>query len=238
MKMKIKFISALIAVAIISVSGAASALGQYTGGSVGVDVSWPNCSATIPKTSFGIVGVTGGKNFTSNPCLKTEAANFSNLSVYTNTGYPGQSYGLPYQSAPKQCAATDLNCLAYNYGYNAALYAMEYAQNQGIQASTWWLDVETMNTWTNDPAQNIQSLQGQIDALKAANVSTVGIYSTTAQWGTITGGWKNLLPSWGATTWTNAKQAATYCKGHEFTGGPSYLMQFTPKRSLDQNVAC
>ena len=237
--MKIKLLGIPIAViSLVFAGGVASALGQYTSGSVGVDVSWPNCSASIPKTGFGIVGVTGGKNFSPNPCLKAEAANFSNLSVYTNTGYPGQSYALPYQAAPKACTATDLNCLAYNYGYNAGLYALEYAQNQGVNSNTWWLDVETMNTWTSDTAQNIASLQGQIDALKAAGIGTIGIYSTTAQWGTITGSWKNLMPSWGATTWQSAKQAATYCKGHEFTGGPSYLMQFTPKRSLDQNVAC
>lgn len=237
--MKIKLFGALIAIIIMSTAGVTSALGQYASGSVGTDVSWPNCSASIPKGSaFGIVGVTGGKNFSPNPCLKAEAANFSNLSLYVNTGYPGQSYALPYQSAPKACPSTDLNCLAYNYGYNAGLYALQQAQNQGAGSNTWWLDVETMNTWTADTAQNINSLQGMIDSLKDAKVGTIGIYSTTAQWGTVTGGWKNLLPSWGATTWNTAKQAATYCKGHEFTGGPSYLMQFTPKRGLDQNVAC
>jgi hypothetical protein len=225
-------------VAIMFATGVAAAQGQYISGSTGVDVSWPNCSASIPKTGFGIVGVTGGKNFSQNSCLKAEAAHFSNLSLYVNTGYPGQGTSLAYQNTPQACGTFDLNCVAYNYGYNAGIYAFNYAESQGVSSDTWWLDVETMNTWSSDIAQNRSSLQGEFDALKDAGIGTIGVYSTTYQWGVITGGWQNNLPSWGATTWTTAKQAAKYCKGHEFTGGPSYLMQYTPKRSLDQDVAC
>jgi hypothetical protein len=238
--MKLKLIGALVPLlAFLFSPVAAAAQGQYASGSTGFDVSFPNCSASISdKSAFGIVGVTGGLNFSQNTCLKAEAAHFVNLSVYTNTGYPGSSYALAYQNAPRTCGTTDLTCLAYNYGYNAGQYAFNYAQSNGVYSNTWWLDVETMNSWTNDTAQNQASLQGQIDALRSVGVVTVGVYSTTAQWGTITGSWQNGLPSWGATTWTTAKQAAKYCTGHEFTGGPSYLMQFTPKRSLDQDYAC
>src|SRR5438270_2612520 len=103
-------------VAIVFTSGVVAAQGQYASGTTGVDVSWPNCSSKISATTFGIVGVTGGKGFSQNTCLKAEAFHFGNLSLYVNTGYPGQSYGLKYQNAPRVCAATDLNCLAYNYG--------------------------------------------------------------------------------------------------------------------------
>ena len=76
-------------------------------------------------------------------------------------------------------------------------------------------------------------------ALVANGVMTVGVYSTTAQWNDITGSWQNNWPSWGATTWSTASQAQRYCTGHQFTGGPSYLMQYTPRRTkLDQDVAC
>lgn len=235
--MKAKLLTLTSLVTLLFASGSAAALGQYSSGSTGVDVSWPNCSASIPKASFGIVGVTGGLNFTKNSCLKAEASHFTNLSLYTNTGYPGKSTGLNYQSAPKACDTSDLDCLAYNYGYNAAQFAFNYAQNSGVYANTWWLDVETMNSWSSVD-ENKGSLQGQIDALKDSGINTVGIYSTTYQWGVITDGWQNNLPSWGATTWTQARQAAKYCHGHEFTGGPSYLMQYTPKRSLDRDVAC
>lgn len=218
-------------------SGSAAALGQYISGSTGVDVSYPNCSASIPRSSFGIVGVTGGLAFSGNPCLANQASRFNNLSLYVNIGYPGLTTAMKYQNSPNACDPNDLNCMAYNYGYNAGLYAANYAKSQGVWANTWWEDVETMNTWMNDAIQNQQSIQGQRDALIASGAVTVGIYSTTYQWSVITGGWQNLWPSWGATTWRTAKQAATYCKGHEFTGGPSYLMQYRGK-SLDENVAC
>jgi hypothetical protein len=238
--LKKKFLLSLsIALAVLFSGGLAAAQGQYVSGTVGTDVSWPNCTAKISSNGFGIVGVTGGKGFSQNNCVKAEASKFTNISLYANTGYPGQSYGLNYQNSPRACSASDLTCLAYNYGYNSGQYAYNYALSSGVAiVPTWWLDVETMNTWTSDTQQNQASLQGEADALKAAGAGTIGAYSTTAQWKTITGGWQNGWPSWGATTWTTAKQAATYCKGHEFTGGPSYLMQFLPKRSLDQNYAC
>ena len=222
---------------LITLTSVASAHGIYTAGSTGYDVSWPNCNAAAPtKAAFGIVGVTGGLGFSPNSCLAKQAAWFKNLSLYVNTGYPGQSYGLKYQNAPNACASTDLNCLAYNYGYNAGQYALNYAASQGVTSTTWWLDVETMNSWTGDYAQNKSSLQGETDALKNSGVTTVGVYSTTAQWQSITGSWQNGLPNWGATTWATAKQAAKYCTGHDFTGGGTWLLQFTGK--LDQDYAC
>lgn len=215
----------------------ALAQGIYTSGTVGNDVSWPNCSARPPTgAAFGIVGVTGGLGFSPNSCLAKQSTWFKNLSLYVNTGYPGQSYGQKYQNSPNVCASSDLNCLAYNYGYNAGQYAAGYAKSQGVSSTTWWLDVETANSWTSDALQNRSSLRGEYDALLGAGVTTIGAYSTTAQWNSITGTWKNGWPNWGATTWATAKQAAKYCTGHEFTGGTTWLIQFTGK--LDQDYAC
>lgn len=218
--------------------GSAAAQGPYAAGTTGVDVSWPNCSAAIPAVTFGIVGVSDGQGYSQNPCLANEAGHFSNLSLYVNTGwYSSSSHINP--TSPHQCASGDEDCLAYNYGYNAGLYAMNYASGIGVHSSTWWLDVETGNTWSTDPVQNQNSLQGERDALSAKGAATIGVYSTTSQWNSITAGWLNNWPSWGATTWTTAAQAQTYCTGHQFTGGPSYLMQFRAHSSkLDQDVAC
>jgi hypothetical protein len=211
----------------------------YATGTTGFDVSWPNCSATPPKSPrFGIVGVSDGTGYSQNPCLAQEAAWFPSVTLYVNTGWNDQSLYLNPNS-PKVCAAGDQTCLAYNYGYNAGLYAFNYANSQNVHASAWWLDVETSNTWNSDVVQNQNSLQGEYDALVVSGVTTVGVYSTTVQWTSVTGGWINHWPSWGATTWTTATQALTYCTGHQFTGGPSDFMQFKPKRSaLDQDVAC
>ena len=214
----------------------ALALGIYASGTTGYDVSYPNCASKKPSGAFGIVGVTGGINFSQNSCLSLESGWFKNTSYYLNSGYPGANRGSDYLNSPKICDSSDLNCLAYNYGYNAGLYALNYAKTHNLVSDTWWLDVETMNTWTSDALQNRQSLQGEYDALADKGIHTIGAYSTTYQWDLITGRWKNNWPNWGATTWTTAKQAAKYCTGHEFTGGKTYLIQFTGR--LDQDYAC
>jgi hypothetical protein len=240
---RVAVIVAALVVALIVVAHPAEAAASsrptsstYPSGSTGYDVSWPNCSATAPThPAFGIVGVTDGTGYSQSPCLAKQAAWFTNLSLYVNTGWYNQSSHINPNS-PRVCASGDENCLAYNYGYNAGLYALNYANSQNFRASVWWLDVETGNTWNSDTTQNRNSLQGEYDALLANGVTTVGVYSTTYQWDTITGTWLNTWPNWGATTVRSAGKAATFCKGHQFTGGPTYLIQFSG--SLDKDYAC
>jgi hypothetical protein len=235
-----RFLSLIIAAISITVLFAQGALASsvYATGTTGVDVSYPNCSTSIPNVSFGVVGVNNGLVYGHNNCAAAEAKHFSNLSLYVNTGLNTSASSSYYTQAQVGCNG-DVNCAAYNYGYNAAKDAIGYAQSQGLSSNKWWLDVETSNTWNKDTLQNQKSLQGEYDALAANGATTVGVYSTTAQWQSVAGGWQNNWPSWGATTWTTAKQAQTYCTGHQFTGGPSLLMQYISRQSrLDQDVAC
>jgi hypothetical protein len=108
----------------------------------------------------------------------------------------------------------------------------------------WWLHVETANTWqsgTAGQAMNVADLQGMIAALKAANVATVGAYSTSSQWNTITGGttsasgslWK--IPNWiaGARTLSGAK---SNCTQTSFTGGSISVTQWASQP--DGDYAC
>jgi len=238
MKTLLLAIASTITGALVVFSPAVSASSIYPTGSLGVDVSYPNCTAKIPVVAFGVVGVTGGLVFSHNNCAAAEARNFTDLSLYVNTGLNVSKSSAYYKQAQLGCNG-DAYCAAYNYGYSAAQDALSYAQSQRLSSSKWWLDVETTGTWTKDALQNQKSLQGTYDALVASGATTVGAYSTTAQWQSITGGWKNNWPSWGATTWSTAAQAQTYCTGHEFTGGPSLLMQYVGRQSkLDQDVAC
>lgn len=214
----------------------AAAASIHPSGTSGYDVSWPNCGAKPPRhPAFGIVGVSDGTGYSQNPCLAQQAAWFPNASLYVNTGWYDQSSHVNATS-PRVCATGDQDCLAYNYGYNAGLYALTYASSQNIASTTWWLDVETSNTWNADTTQNRNSLQGEYDALRAHGVATVGVYSTTYQWDTLTGTWLNNWPNWGATTVRTARQAAKFCTGHRFTGGPTDLIQYSG--SLDQDYAC
>lgn len=237
MKKALTVIVAALSVAVLFGQGA-FASSVYATGSTGVDVSYPNCSTKIPAVSFGVVAATGGVVYSHNSCAASEARNFFNLSVYVNTGLNASQSSAYYVQAQAGCNG-DAGCAAYNYGYNAAKDAISYASSQGLSSSKWWLDVETMSTWNASTALNQRSLQGEYDALVATGATTVGVYSTTAQWQSITGGWQNNWPSWGATTWTTASQAQSYCTGHQFTGGPSLLMQYKSRQSkLDQDVAC
>lgn len=210
----------------------------YRAGSTGHDVSYPNCGTAVDRASFGVVGVNGGISFSQNPCLAQEASWFvGRASLYANTGYPGavSPRARAHMTWPRPCRASDLDCLAYDYGYSAGTYSVRVANSQGLSPAMWWLDVETSNSWTADPIQNRSALQGFHDALRRTGVP-VGVYSTTAQWGAITGGWKNGWPTWGATVVRTARQAASFCTGHRFTGGPTYLIQYAGKADL--NYAC
>jgi hypothetical protein len=235
---KLLFTLTAAAASFLLLSQGAMASPWYTVGSIGADVGYPNCKTKLTNQSFGIVGVTGGLVYSHNNCLAGEARKFSNLSLYVNTGLNTSASSAYYTQAQAGCNG-DVNCAAYNYGYNAALDAISYAQNQGAASDRWWLDVETSNSWSASTDQNQQSLQGEYDALLAHGAAMVGVYSTTAQWQDITGGWQNSWANWGATTWTTAKQAQTYCTGHQFTGGPSLLMQYKAHKSkFDQDIAC
>ncbi len=217
----------------------ASAVGIAPRGSVGIDVSYPQCGAVGPSMTgaFGVVGVTKGSAWTANPCLAAEASQFPrSLHLYVNTGWNAAS---PHVSAtsPRRCAPGDAVCRAYNYGYGAGRDALAVASSAGVHGSSWWLDVENGNTWSTVPAQNRASLQGEYDALRQGGVAVVGAYSTTAQWNAITGSWSNGWPSWGATKVTTATQAATYCTGHRFTGGQTWMIQFSGA-TYDADVTC
>jgi hypothetical protein len=203
-----------------------------------VDVSWPNCGAkTMDVFATGIVGVTGGLDFHPNPCAGEEAGWFSHYAVYINTGYPGRAYGQKYKSSLLHCGIKQDVCLAYSYGYNAALYAIRQANLQNVHADMWWLDVETENSWTDNFLVNRQFIRGAEAAIKQ-NVwsATAGIYSSRTQWNEIMGPWQNKLPVWWATGAKNKAGAAKWCREKSFTGGPVWLSQYTIK--YDENFTC
>src|SRR5690348_9942365 len=85
MKKIVSLLSFAVFVSVLS-PATSHAAALYHAGSVGVDVSYPNCSTVLPKADFGIVGVTGGLVYSTNPCLAAQATKFSDLSLYVNTG--------------------------------------------------------------------------------------------------------------------------------------------------------
>lgn len=203
-----------------------------------IDVSWPNCHEKLADYQTGVVGITGGRNFHANPCLAQEANHFITLSAYINTGYPGKAYGRHFQHSPRDCSYNDTYCLAYNYGYNAALYAIHDANLNNVHTNTWWLDVETVNSWSNNFLANRYFINGAVAGIRSQIWHpTVGIYSAPLQWKQLMGAWHNHLPEWLATG--SARQATAHeaCHTPSFTGATIQLTQYSTT-ALDYDLTC
>lgn len=225
-------------------------------GTRGFDISYPQCGRAYPANpAFGIVGVNGGKVFHVNPCLVSQITwgGGAIAELYANTGNPGpalSSYWPAGQTTPRFCDPnnTDTADCAYDYGYNAAKHSFETAVaaygQLGIQTSPsatfWWLDVETSNSWRENTALNVAALEGEVAYLREAGVTRFGFYSTTYQWGVITGGTKVFAPnpSWGAGA-RSERAAKNLCAttSTSFTGGKLAMVQY-PYSGFDANVRC
>lgn len=221
----------------------------------GYDISWPQCGGPYPVSpAFGIVGVNKGIVFSSNPCLASEVtwAGGTSAALYANTGNPGPALSTHWptgQTSPQVCSATtpDTAACAYDYGYNAATDSYADAVSaftalglSGAPAgSGWWLDVETSNSWRSDVTLNVAALSGAVDYLgSVAHVASLGFYSTSYQWGVITGGTSafSAYSSWVAGG-ADAAGASANCAGPGFTGGGVTLAQY-PSGPYDANLRC
>jgi hypothetical protein len=210
----------------------------------GNDVSYPQCSETLPAgQAFGLVAVNDGVANAFNPCLATEiawaqassgTAKLPRTSLYVNTANPGNKVADwpvnntdpvtgnhvpdPYGS----CSGRNNQACAWQYGWNMA---DADARASGISrpgSYRWWLDVETINSWGSSAQNNRADLEGMVALFRHVGASA-GIYSTIKQWGPITGtvGSRSALyrlPDWipGAKTLAGAKKN---CGLAPLTGG-------------------
>ncbi|HET9171244.1 MAG TPA: hypothetical protein VFN97_17525 [Actinospica sp.] len=199
--------------------------------STGYDISWPECGGAMPpSSSVAVVGVDDGHLFSQNPCFDQElawASTASEQGLYMVVDSPigwtsPHVLQYAYHGPAGDCTATEYACLSFNWGYNAATYAVQWAQSQGANTSQWWLDTElptstsinppgancyAPNFWVCDPVYNYLVVQAAASVLRA-NGKTVGVYSTKSQWGSITGGLPFAGPIWIA---GYDYPAATYC---------------------------
>ncbi len=253
--------------AVVGLPGTASAAPTR----VGYDVSHPQCGTTLPAArAFAVVGVNGGTASKVNPCLATQLrwAERSNGSVdtqpkvqlYLNTANPGQvrdqvstwptSGETPYGSCD---GGNDLPC-SWQYGYERAqnsvvVYFTPAARKAGVDRVpsryTWWLDVETSNTWQDGSddarARNRATLEGMVAYLDLRGAE-VGVYSTGQQWAQIVGTVPADsplagLPSWLAGSTTLAQAVAECLQPPLVPGGRVALTQYVPD-DLDRNHSC
>ena len=212
----------------------------YRAGTIGYDISWPQCGRPLPAgpPGFAVVGINNGHMYSRNPCLGEQAAwAGKSLSLYVNVdGLPNDATS--GMSGPAgQCVVSDIRCRSYNYGRNSLRYNEDYANQYGLHAPIWWLDVEVEPIWRNgDPASNAEVIRGVVDGLRSHG-HTVGIYSTNYQWGVITGGgYQPRTPIWvpGA---SNLREAQQHCSpSYAFGGGSTWITQWTT--DFDYNYAC
>jgi len=227
--------------------GAFAAVDPYSG--AGYDFSYLQCGAAAPSVQFGIVGVNAGYPFTYyNGCLTAEynAAPAGQASVYVNTGYDPSYTAIDGRHTEQDCAtassqviATTAQQAAWAVGCSEAERDVAYAASQGAVApAAWWLDVETANSWsTSDLSLNRYTIEGLVTRLRASTSAPIGIYSTSYQWGVITGGYQPAVDAtWVATGQHTLKRARSYCTSTSFTGAPIWLVQYVA--TYDHDWAC
>ncbi|WP_233563914.1 glycoside hydrolase family 25 domain-containing protein [Cryobacterium tepidiphilum] len=234
---------------------------------LGNDVSWPQCGRTLPSgQAFAIVGVTGGLANDTNPCFDSELAWAETstgatvqpkVALYVNTANPGFAgsggtwwptsnvYPLSSDAAVDNpygtCEGAYDPACAYMYGYAKAWDDVYLRGVDQPSHYTWWLDVETENTWSMDRTANAADLEGMTAMFHSVG-ARVGLYSTASMWNQIVGPLPESsvlrgLPSWlpGA---SSEKTAKAMCAAAPLTaGGTVTLTQFI-SRNLDVNVSC
>ena len=232
-------LSALLTLGVFTSSTAAADL--FPIGSVGYDVSFPQCNQPLPALpiGFGIIGATGGKAFTENPCLITQYAWASTSgrqpALYMNLKSPIGSNADEAATGPAgTCVPNDELCRSYNFGYKTAQHAVAYAKAQSTAPSSWWLDIETMSSWSDNTTANARVITGAIDFLKTQGVAT-GIYSNPSQWQIIAGVYAPGLPVW-TTTAPSVIEAPPFC-ARGFAGGQVALVQYLIG-NFDANYVC
>ena len=228
---------------------------------VGYDVSWPQCNDELPESfAFAIVGVNRGRTFSQNDCLAEQLEWAGrDTDFYLNTANPGpdiSSFWPSGQDEPRSCdtdpnPGDDTHDCSYVYGWNAAADAYERVREVFIGLdwadadakripgeATWWLDVETANSWRADRRLNVSSLQGAVDYLESMKVAEIGFYSTPLLWWRVTRSTDAFdgYPAWHAGARTEA-QARDRCDHDSFTGGELRMVQWV-ENGIDSNVVC
>jgi hypothetical protein len=261
--------SAAMALALTAVLPVATAAAEDHGDGTGWDISHPQCGTRLPTApDFAVVGVNGGLASAANPCLAGQLAwaagsgavpGQPDLQLYLNTADPGQlrdqvstwpsTGGTPYGG----CDGGNSRACSWQYGWQRAAQSVSAFFAPAAQAAevdgdparyTWWLDVETANTWQSGSAgqaRNRAALEGMAAYLSTRG-ARVGVYSTGRQWeqvvgdvppdSTLTG-----LPSWVAGA-SSAEEARDACAGDPLVPGGDVVLAQYVTASVDADIRC
>jgi hypothetical protein len=262
---------AVVALAVVATLLAVPGTASAAPPAIGYDVSYPQCGTTLPRDrAFAVVGVNGGLSTRANPCLAAQLswawgssgalAAQPRAQVYLNTANPGevldQVTTWPVRGATPygDCDGTNSAACSWQYGWERAENSVtSFFTPAALEARvdgrpgqyTWWLDVETMNTWqagTPDAlARNLAALEG-MTAYLVAQGGRVGLYSTGQQWAQIVGSVPAdspvaALDSWlaGATSLGDAQAA---CREPALVPDGRVTLSQYVHGGLDRNQSC
>ena len=264
--------AAVLAAASLALGVPAAAAHPGDDAEVGYDVSYPQCDDALPDDpAFAVVGVNGGLATRPNPCLAEQlawaaerttgaVATQPRLQLYVNTANPGQvrdrvtTWPSRGRTPYGRCEGDNSRACSWRYGWErAAVTVREFfvpaAEDAGVDPDpgehTWWLDVETTNTWQTGSAparaRNRAALEGMAARL-AATGADVGLYSTGHQWRRITGVVPEDSPlhdldSWLAGARSLAGARAACLRDPLVDGGDVVLTQYVVD-GLDHDHGC
>jgi hypothetical protein len=262
----------LAAVTVALTAPAASARPQSTQPTspTGYDVSYPQCGSRLPTgQAFGVVGVNGGLATTANGCLSTQlrwawqsvgGTSQGRAQTYLNTANPGQiknqvttwptSGSSPYGA----CTGANSAACSWVYGYQRAQNSVQNifapaarsARVDGTPASyTWWLDVETTNTWQSGASDSQQNNRASLEGMTAYLQSLgarVGVYSTGYQWQQIAGAVPAGSPLYPLSSWlagaTSAAGATANCAAAPLVAGGKVTLSQYVSGGVDRDLSC
>src|SRR3954451_20687190 len=219
---------------------------------VGYDVSHPQCDEDLPGShAFGVVGVNGGVVTSANPCLAEQlrwAARSTGrvdaqprIQLYLNTANPGEqrhrvsTWPVAWSTPYGPCDYGNTVACSWQYGWERAretinevfVPAAEEAGVDPFPASyTWWLDVETENTWQSGSAAALARNRATLEGMAAyivARGGQPGIYALPSQWRRIAGAVTPDSPLYRLDSWLagggSASGAAAACDRPPLVGG-------------------
>lgn len=258
--MRPRLLTAVVAGAVLALAAptAADAAGRPTG----IDVSFPQCGTTLPAVGdFAVVGVDNGVATQPNPCLATQLAWAAGspgtvhaaVDVYVNTANPNRAdasfaptgdttrRGRTVTSPYGHCRNETSRACSWVYG---ASLAWDDVETSGVTGPVgrWWLDVESINSWSTSTARNRAALEGMVAAFTKAR-KPVGLYSSAGEFHDIVGtvpasSSLSKLPSWIAAGTTRGS-AERLCSHAPLTKGRLTLTQWRDTTAgIDRDVAC
>jgi hypothetical protein len=218
--------------------------GSFPSGAYGYDISKFQCG-NLPTGAhtIGIVQVNGIALGANNPCLGAETQwAGGGLNLYTFLNNFTASGGATCSDAST----------CFQAGYNAGIYAFNYASSIGVNTGVpWWLDVEGSlqggagpEFWTSNTANNAQTVAGALFALhETEGVADVGIYASPGIWNNIVGNYAPSVPYWMADYLGNPSgpgSCADYSRwvsmGKQLPGPPQ-IVQYNSEQ-FDEDYAC